>query len=104
MRVERGCVRVGYAVHTCSGCLTYYSSNHDTRASHYVRVAHCAHAVYTAHYGTATPYIPSGVTYIFIQMALSPLKAWALQQCFLTPPVVADSPERLRYPQQNCAQ
>ena len=35
--------------------------------------------------------------YIFIQMALSPPKAWALQQCFLTPPVVADLPERLQY-------
>ena len=41
---------------------------------------------------------------IFIQMALSPPKLWALQQCFLTPPVVADLPERLQYSQQNCMQ
>ena len=27
----------------------------------------------------------------------SPPKVWALQQCFLTPPVVADLPERLQY-------
>ena len=35
---------------------------------------------------------------------LSPPKAWALPQCFLTPPVVADLPERLQYSQQNCTQ
>ena len=37
-----------------------------------------------------------------LKMALSPPKAWALQQCFLTSPVVADLPERLQYSQQNC--
>ena len=42
--------------------------------------------------------------HIFIQMALSPPKAWALQQCFLTPPVVAGLPERLQYSQQNFTQ
>ena len=42
--------------------------------------------------------------YIFIRMALSPPKVWALQQCFLTSPVVADLPERLQYSQQNCMQ
>ena len=39
-----------------------------------------------------------------IQMALSPPKVLALQQCFLTPPVEADLPERLQYSQQNCMQ
>ena len=39
-----------------------------------------------------------------MHMALSPPKVWALQQCFLTPPVVDDLLERLQYSQQNCMQ